>query len=290
MRTHVEQRLKALDFLVVVDFFLSETAELADVVLPAAQWAEEDGTMTNLEGRVILRRRAFDPPAGVRTDLEVLCALAARFGKRPLVSVRQQPARCSTSCGAPARGGPADYSGITYERIEAEDGVFWPCPAADHPGTPRLFADRFPTPSGRARFHAVAPRAAGRRARRRVPAVPHHRPGAARTTSRGRRRGASPELEALMPEPFAEMHPVTARLAGVANGERVSSRRAAATATFTLKVTPTIREDTVFVPFHWGGEQSANRLTNAALDPISRMPEFKVCAVRVAAAAATDPT
>ena len=113
----IEQRLKALDFLVVVDFFLSETAQLADVVLPSAQWAEEDGTMTNLEGRVILRRRVFDPPAGVRTDVDMLCALAARFGAGHRF-VPTAARRCSTSSGAPAPAALADYSGMTYERIE----------------------------------------------------------------------------------------------------------------------------------------------------------------------------
>ena len=150
----IGRRIAALDFLVVADFFLSETAQLANVVLPSAQWAEEDGTMTNLEGRVILRRRAFDPPEGVRTDIDIMCALASRF------DIGSRFSFCSSEevfdeLRRATAGGVADYSGISYARIDAEDGVFWPCTAADHPGTPRLFVERFPTPSGRARFHAV---------------------------------------------------------------------------------------------------------------------------------------
>jgi assimilatory nitrate reductase catalytic subunit len=275
----IERRLKSLDFLAVVDFFASETAQLADVVLPSAQWAEEEGTTTNLEGRVILRRRAFEPPDNVRTDLDILSALAARFdvGSRFSYGSVQEvfdELRRATS------GGPADYSGMSYERIEAEDGIFWPCPGSDHSGTPRLFVDRFPTPSGRARFHGVR----------------HQPPAEERdddyplylTTGRilahyqsGTQTRRIAQLDALLPEPLAEIHPATARLAKVGDGKRVTVTTRRGSATFTLKVTPSIREDTVFVPFHWGGGQSVNRVTNAALDPTSKMPEFKVCAARV---------
>jgi assimilatory nitrate reductase catalytic subunit len=281
------RRLKDLDFLAVVDFFVSETAQMADVVLPGAQWAEEDGTTTNLEGRVTLRRRVFDPPDGVRTDVDVLCALASRFGAGSRFTYRTSREVFEELRRATA-GGPADYSGMSYERMEAEDGLFWPCPADGHPGTPRLFRDGFPTASGRARFHAVG----------------HEPPAEERdgdyplflTTGRvmahyqsGTQTRRVAQLEALMPDPLAEMHPVTADLARVSHGERISITTRRGKATFTLKVTTTIREDTVFVPFHWSGERSANRLTNPALDPISRMPEFKVCAARVAAVAEGDP-
>jgi len=282
----VEKRLKALDLLVVADFFLSETAKLADVVLPSAQWAEEDGTMTNLEGRVILRRRAVDPPEGVRTDIDILCALAAALGKRQSFAFRGARDVFDELRQA-THGAPADYAGITYERIEAEDGVFWPCPSANHPGTPRLFADGFPTPSGRARFHGV----------------PHQPPAdnpdaefpLHLTTGRvlahyqsGTQTRHVDELRRAAPEPLAEMHPATAKLHRLSNGARVTLTTRRADATFTLKVTPAIREDTVFVPFHWGDAQSVNRLTNAAVDRTSGMPELKVCAVRVSAVA-EDP-
>lgn len=278
----VADRLKALDFLVVVDFFLSETASLADVVLPSAQWAEEEGTMTNLEGRVIHRRRALAPPSDVKTDLDVLCAVADALGKGQYFSYRGVEEIFDELRRATA-GGPADYSGITYARLDAEDGVFWPCPAAGHPGSPRLFVDSFPTPNGRAQFQAAA----------------HQTPVDDRdgahplylTTGRvlaqyqsGTQTRRVDQLQAAAPEPLAEIHPSTARLYQLSTGDRVTLATRRAKGTFTVKVTPSIREDTVFVPFHWGGPQSINRLTSPALDPTSGMPEFKVCAVQVGAA------
>ena len=142
-----------LDFLAVSDFFLSETAELADVVLPSAMWAEEDGTMTNLEGRVIRRRRALDPPAGVPDDLQLLATLAERLGAGRYFS--GDPETVFEELRRASAGGVADYSGISYRRIDDEQGVFWPCPEESHPGTPRLFTERFATPDGRARFLRV---------------------------------------------------------------------------------------------------------------------------------------
>ena len=279
----IDRRLKALELLVVSDFFLSETAARADVVLPSAQWAEEDGTVTNLEGRVIRRRRAIDPPQGVKTDIETLCALAARLdsgdrftyaGSRDVFEELRRA----------TQGGPADYAGITYERIDEGDGVFWPCPDADHPGTPRLFADGFPTPGGRATFHAVAHATPVDDRDDEYPLylttgrVLHHYQSGTQT-----RRVQ--ELNEAAPQPLAEMHPATAEAHGVDAGDRVTLTTRRGAATFTVRITHTIREDTVFVPFHWGGEASINRLTSSALDPASRMPELKVCAVRVCAAA-----
>jgi assimilatory nitrate reductase catalytic subunit len=282
----VEQRLKALECLVVADCFLSETAALADVVLPAAQWAEEDGTTTNLEGRVILRRHAFDPPGDARTDLAILSALAAHLG-HPRRFAYATSREAFDELRRASHGGPADYSGISYERIEAEDGVFWPCAAPDHAGTPRLFARDFPTPTGRARFHAVLHQAP---AEDRDDAYPLYlttgRVLAHAGTGAQTRRIA--ELHALAPEAVAEMHPTAARLAHVSDGDRIQLTTRRGSAMFRLKVTRTIREDTVFVPIHWGGESSANRLTNPVLDPVSRMPEMKVCAVRVTPAS-EDP-
>lgn len=278
----VALRLEALDTLVVADFFLSETAALAHVVLPSAQWAEEEGTMTNLEGRVLLRKRVTPPPEGVRTDLEILSGVAAALGRSHGFR-HSTPLAVFDELRRATAGATADYSGITYSRIEQEGGVFWPCPGTDHPGTPRLFAEQFPTASGRARFHAT----------------PHAEIADARdgsfplllTTGRvlaqyqsGTQTRRTSALNAMASEPFAEIHPVTALLAGVADGQPITLTTKRGTATFTAKVTRTIREDTIFVPFHWGGALAINRLTTAALDPISRMPEFKVCAVRAESA------
>jgi len=277
--TSIHARLKALEFLVVSDFFLSETAQMADVVLPSAQWAEEDGTQTNLEGRVLMRRRAIDPPDGVRTDVDTLCAIGRKLGHPRQFSYNDTEAVFDELRRA-TRGGPADYSGITYARLESGSGIFWPCPAIDHPGTPRLFADSFPTESGRARFHAVSHRSIAESVSSDYPLY--------LTTGRllaqyqsGTQTRRLRALQELAGEPMAEIHPATAQAAGLVSGDRVILTTRRGTATFVVRVTPTIREDTVFIPFHWSGEQSANNLTNAALDPTSKMPEFKVCAVRV---------
>ncbi|MFJ8935940.1 molybdopterin oxidoreductase family protein [Streptomyces sp. NPDC102365] len=294
---HVEERLRSLDFLAVADVVLSETAELADVVLPVTQWAEETGTTTNLEGRVLLRRQAITPPEGIRSDLYVMRELAARLGVEK--GFPTDPEEVFEELRRASAGGPADYSGITYRRLAEEDGVFWPCPAEEaggpagltgagegtdaggvHPGTPRLFLDRFATADGRARFVAVSHRPLAEEPDEEYPVL--------LTTGRvvsqyqsGAQTRRVDELNAAAPGPFVELHPRLAARLGVAEGEplAVVSRRGRAVAP--ARITTTIRADTVFMPFHWPGEGRANTLTNPALDPVSRMPEFKGCAVRV---------
>ncbi|WP_030904635.1 molybdopterin oxidoreductase family protein [Streptosporangium amethystogenes] len=275
---HVAERLGSLDLLVVSDLVLSETAAMADVVLPTTQWAEESGTMTNLEGRVLLRRQAVAPPSGVRSDLEILRGLATRLrGTSGAEGFPTDPREVFDELRRASSGGIADYAGITYERIAAETGVFWPCPAEDHPGTPRPFLDGFATPDGRARFVPVEHRPPEEEVDPEYPlhlttgrVLAHYQSGAQT------RRIAT--LNRVAPEAFVELHPDLAEHLGVASGEmlRVVSRRGATEAP--ARVNPAIRQDTVFMPFHWPG---VNLLTNPALDPVSRMPEFKVCAVRV---------
>lgn len=284
---HVEERLRSLDLLAVCDVVLSETAALADVVLPVTQWAEESGTTTSLEGRVLLRRRAITPPAGVRSDLEVLRALAARLGVEK--GFPADPEEVFEELRRATAGGPADYSGITYRRLAEENGVFWPCPAprgaggtGAHPGTPRLFLDRFATEDGRARFVPVSHRAVAEEPDDEYPVLLTTGRVVAQYQSGAQTRRVD-ELNAAAPGPFVELHPRLARRLGAAEGDPVAvvSRRGRAVAP--ARITPSIRPDTVFMPFHWPGEGRANTLTNPALDPISRMPEFKVCAVRVEA-------
>ncbi|MBM7439262.1 molybdopterin oxidoreductase family protein [Streptomyces sp. HB132] len=278
---HVEERLRSLDFLAVADVVLSETAALADVVLPVTQWAEESGTTTSLEGRVLLRQRAVMPPAGVRSDLEVLNALAGLLGHGK--GFPADPEEVFDELRRASAGGPADYAGITYARIAAEDGVFWPCPDEEHAGTPRLFLERFATDDGRARFVPVAHRAAAEETDAEYPVVLTTGRVVSQYQSGAQTRRVA-ELNAAAPGPFVELHPRLAERIGVAEGESVAvtSRRGRAVAP--ARITVGIRQDTVFMPFHWPGEGRANTLTNPALDPVSRMPEFKVCAVRVEAA------
>jgi assimilatory nitrate reductase catalytic subunit len=273
----VAERIAALDLLVVADVLPGETAMAADVVLPVAQWAEEEGTMTNLEGRVLRRRRAMRPPKGVRTDLEVVSGLADRLG---VAGFPAEPRAVFDELRAASAGGIADYAGISYDRLDAGEALHWPCPAPDHPGTPRLFTERFAHADGRARLIPVDhtpsaelpdPEHPLRATTGRV--LVHYQSGAQT------RRVA--ELSAVAPESFVEVHPDTAARAGLADGDwaRVVSRRGAAEAR--VRCVPSMRLDTVFLPFHFGGEQAANLVTNPALDPISRMPEFKVSAVRL---------
>jgi assimilatory nitrate reductase catalytic subunit len=276
---HVQERLRSLDFLCVSDIFLSETALLADVVLPIAQWAEEEGTMTNLEGRVIHRQQAKARPEGVWTDAMIVSALAARLGAGRYFPT-DEPAVIFEELRRASAGGVADYSGITYNRIDAEKGVFWPCPTEDHPGTPRLFEKAFSHEDGRAKFHPV-----------------HHRPAAEEpdddyplylTTGRvmaqyqsGTQTRRIEALGRIAPEAFVEVHPSLAQRFGIQDGDAVRLTTRRGTACAPARLTPHIRQDTLFMPFHWAGEACANNLTNPALDPTSKMPEFKVCAVRL---------
>ncbi|MFE9969309.1 molybdopterin oxidoreductase family protein [Streptomyces hirsutus] len=304
---HVEERIRSLDFLAVCDVVLSETAALADVVLPVTQWAEETGTTTNLEGRVLLRRRALPAPEGVRSDLEVLHELAARLGGGPSPEKRfpTDPEEVFEELRRASAGGPADYSGISYRRLAEENGVFWPCPAPEptpvavavapapapapapvaadsavHPGTPRLFLDRFATEDGRARFAPVAHRANAEEPDDDYPVLLTTGRVVAQYQSGAQTRRVD-ELNEAAPGPFVELHPRLAERLGAAEGDplAVVSRRGRAVAP--ARITTAIRPDTVFMPFHWAGEGRANTLTHPALDPTSRMPEFKVCAVRV---------
>ena len=272
----IAARLSSLDLLVVADLVPSETAALADIVLPVPQWAEEDGTMTNLEGRVLLRRKASAPPPGVRGELRVIGDLAVRLGQPPERFPADAEAVFDELRRASA-GGPADYAGLSYARLREGDALHWPCPSPDHPGTPRPFTGRFAHADGRARFRAVD----------------HSGPAEAtddeyplwlttgRILAQYQSGAQTRRITELDTEPFVEVHPDSAARAGLADGDtaRVVSRRGAVIAR--VRHASGIRTDTVFAPFHFPGAARANLATNPALDPISRMPEFKACAVRL---------
>ena len=274
----VQEHLEGLEHLVVVDSFLSETARLAHVVLPGSLWAEEAGTTTNLEGRVLLRHALRPPPPGARRDIDVVQDLAARLGAGEHFNFADAESIFNELRRATA-GAIADYSGITYGRLRAGEALFWPCPShtpgdAPHPGTPKPFETRFAHPDGRARFHAVTVRPPAE--------VPDAEFPFALTTGRvrfhyltGNHTRRTKILRSKAPEPVLELHPEAAATHGLEEGHlaRVTTRRGHAV--FKVKLSEKIRPDTLFVPFHWA---VVNTLTNDALDPHSKMPEFKVCA------------
>jgi len=281
----VRRRMQALDLLVVCDFVPSETARLADVVLPVTQWAEEEGTMTNLEGRVLRRRKAIDPPGDARSELEILADLARRLAAPGTWDT--DPATVFDELARASAGGRADYSGLSHARLdENEEGFFWPCPPGSD-GTPRMFTERFAHPDGLARMVPTTPGApaddlvadrplylvTGR-------VLAHYQSGA-----QTRRVGA---LNRASGEPFVELHPQLARRLQVDDGDDVAVTSPRGTAVARARITTAIRPDTVFMPFHWPGPGMANAVTNDATDPISGMPEFKVCAVSVARADLAD--
>ncbi|MDP8923151.1 MAG: molybdopterin-dependent oxidoreductase [Chloroflexota bacterium] len=275
----VARALDSLDPLVVIDFFLSETAERADVVLPGSVWCEDEGTTTNLEGRVVKINAAAKPPSEARRDWEIMCDLARRMGRGQFFQYAG-PREIWDELRVASRGGISDYYGITWEKIEARGGIFWPCPTEDHPGTPRLFAERFGHKDGKARMSAVTYEPPAEEPSDDYPfrlttgrVVYHYLSG-----TQTRRLGF---LNSQVPEPWVEIHPMMAERLGIHDGEIVRVRTPRGAMELKAVVAPTIRPDTLFIPFHYGHERAANQLTNPAVDPTCKIPEYKVCAARV---------
>ena len=282
----VERALRGLDLFVVVDFFLSETAELADIVLPGAVWAEDEGTVTNLEGRVIKYNKAVDPPGEAQVDWQILCDLARRLGKGQYFNFHTSR-EIFNELRLCTKGAKSDYWGITYEKIDDQNGVFWPCPSEDHPGTPRLYEERFGFPDGRARFHPILYIPPAEEPDEEYPLV--------LTTGRviyhylsGNQTRRVPFLKEQAPYPWVEMHEQTANRLGIKDGDWVTVRTRRGEMTVPALVVRSIRPDTLFIPYHYGHTQSANQLTNPVLEPMMKIPEYKVCAA-VATRAAQKP-
>jgi formate dehydrogenase major subunit/formate dehydrogenase alpha subunit len=274
--THVEASLKHLDFLVVQDIFLTETARLADVVLPAVTFAEKDGTFTNTERRVQRVRKAVEPVGWARADWEILADLATRMGfpmrYGSAEDIFEEIRRLTPS-----------YAGITYARIDKE-GLQWPCPNVEHPGTRFLHRDRFTR--GKGLFHAIEYIPAAELPDKEYPLM--------LTTGRvlyqyhtASMTGRCEGLQFRYPQGYVEIHERDASALGIADQQvvRVSSRRGSIE--IAAQVTDRSMPGSVFIPFHFF-EAAANRLTHAALDPIGKIPEFKVCAVRIEPVAAPE--
>jgi assimilatory nitrate reductase catalytic subunit len=274
------EALSRLEFFAVVDFFLSETAHYADVVFAGSLHEEEEGVICSAEGRVQKINKAVEPPGEAKSDARIVCDLAERLGKGAhfgFPSTRE----IFDELRRASQGGVADYFGITWERVESELGVFWPCPGLDHPGTPRLFENgRFHHADGLAHMQVTEWRPAGDPIGPDFPlflttgrVVSHYLSG-----TQTRRIGP---LVEQAPEPRLEIHPRLAAKYGIADEDwvRVTTRRG--DVIVQAMVVRTIRPDTVFLPYHWPGARSANRLTHRTLDPRSKIPEFKVSACRI---------
>lgn len=275
----VEEGLKKLDFLVVADFLISETAQLADLILPVTAYLENAGTLTNLEGRVLLREAGCAAVGEAKHDWQVLCELAEKFGRGQFFQF-EHVEEVFNELRLASRGGTADYYGITYERLRKEEGVYWPCPEEGHPGAKRLFESSFPLPEGRALLTTVENHLPKEQTSADYPLY--------LTTGRvlvhyltGVQTRKSPALAARDVESFMEIHPRTAKRNHIEDGTLVKLTSKRGEIYVRSRFSEAIREDTVFVPMHWGDTQNVNKLTNDALDPTCKMPGFKVCAVQV---------
>ena len=270
--THVEAALKHLDLLIVQDILLTETAKLADVVLPSACFAEKDGTFSNTERRVQRVRKAVAPPGQAKADWEILSAVATKMGY-PMEYASAEAIMEEIRTVTPS------YAGITYERIEKE-GIQWPCPNTDHPGTRFLHKDRFSR--GRGLFHAIEY----------IPPAELPDDEYPMLLSTGRvlyqyHTGTMTRLgkgtTERYPESLAEIHPADAAKLGIEDGQRVRVTSRRGTVEAKAKITGRSDQGMVFMNFHFH-EAAVNLLTNPALDPVAKIPEYKVCAVRVEAA------
>jgi assimilatory nitrate reductase catalytic subunit len=276
----VRRALEKLEYYVAIDFFLNETARHADLILPGSLQEEEEGTVTTAEGRVVRIRKAVNPPGNARSDTSILLEIARRLGAGQHFNYDSAEA-IFNELRVASKGGTADYYGITYQKIEDNMGIFWPCPSVDHPGTPRLWEDRkFKTPDGKAHFHGIPYRDPAEITDAEYPVI--------LTTGRvvsqylsGTQTRRIGKLVKQYPEPLLEIHPSLAARLGLKHHELVKVVTRRGEAEYPAQIVETIREDTIFVPYHWPGRKSVNQLTSGHLDPVSKIPEFKVCACRL---------
>jgi len=264
---HSRKALEKVDFLVVQDIFLTETTKYADVVLPGACFAEKDGTFTNTERRVQMVRKAVEPPGDARQDWEIFCNLAARMGYEMRY---ESPAEIM----AEANHLTPSYGGITCDRLET-CGLQWPCPAEDHPGTKFLHAGQ--CVRGKGKFHAISYRESAELPDKEYPLL--------LTTGRilyqfhtGTMTRRAACIEAVAGKPFIEVNAEDARALGIKDNDTVQVRSRRGEIKVTALVGNMVARGVVFMPFHYK-EAAVNLLTNDALDPVAKIPEFKVCAV-----------
>lgn len=280
---YIRKAVEEMEFFCVIDFFMSETARYADVVLPGSLQEEEEGTTTSAEGRVCRVRAAVNPPGNAKRDTWILLEIARRLGKQQYFTYGDNE-EIFNELRIASSGGTADYTGITWKRVDDEMGVFWPCPSIGHPGTPRLFEDkRSFHADGKFHFYPTAYRPSFE--------VPDAEYPIYYTSGRsvfhylsGTQTRRIKFLVEKAPGPICEMHPMLAEKLGFKDKQLVTIETRRGKLTVPLQITEGIRPDTVFVPYHWAERLAANQLTVRALDPISKMPEFKVAACQIRAA------
>ncbi|HXV44693.1 MAG TPA: molybdopterin oxidoreductase family protein [Anaerolineae bacterium] len=290
----IRQALEKLEFYVAIDFFLNETARYANIVLPGSLHEEDEGIVTTVEGRVIKINKAVECPGEAHEDWRIIQDIAKALGRERGFTFNG-PAEILDELRRASQGGVADYAGITYEKVERQNGVFWPCPSEDHPGTPRLFEPGswnpvaggrgpFYFPDGKARFNVAVYSPPAEDVDADYPIILTTGRVVSHFLSGVQTRRIGPLVDQY-PEPRIEIHPLLAERLGIDDGDwtTVESRRGYCT--LRVQVVKTIRPDTIFIPYHWAGPRSANQLTIAAQDPISKIPEYKVCAVRLKKAA-----
>jgi assimilatory nitrate reductase catalytic subunit len=296
--TFITRCLEKLEFFASIDFFLNDTARHADIVLPGSLHEEDEGTVTQVECRVIKINKAVDCPGEARQDWRILQDLAHALG-RPHGFTFDSPREIFDELRIASKGGVADYSGITYEKIEQQMGIFWPCYSEDpetgkpidHPGTPRLFESGtynpiskgkgpFYFPDGKARFNVADYRPPVDDASEEYPLFLTTGRVVSQFLSGTQTRRIGPLVDQY-PEPRIEMHPRLAAKHGILDGEWAVAETRRGAVTLRAMVVTTIRPDTIFIPYHWPGEKSPNRLTVAAQDPISKIPQYQVCGCRL---------
>jgi formate dehydrogenase major subunit len=270
---HVEKGLKNAEFIVVQDIFLTETAQMADVVLPATCFAEKDGTQTSTERRVQMWRKAQDPPGEAKADWQIICELGAAMGYE-----KQFAFKSAEEIFTEVTKVTPSYGGMTYERLGAE-GLAWPCPTKEHPGTPILHKEKFTHPDGLGIFTPIEWKPPAEVQDDEYPLL--------LTTGRciwqwhtGSMTRRSADLEREEPTGWVEINPEDAKALGIKDKEMVKAITRRGEITIGARVTKTIKKGVVFIPFHYI-ECAANLLTHNALDPVAKIPEFKACACKI---------
>jgi len=277
---NIRRSLEGLEFNVNIDFFMSEASRYADVVLPGTSWAEDEGVTASAEGRVVKINKAVDPPGEAKEDWWIVQEIGRRMGRGQYFQFNS-PREIFDEMRVASKGGKADYFGITYEKIDKQNGVFWPCPTEEHTGTPRLFDNKeFYHPDKKARFHPVEYKGADEKPDDEYPLILTSGRVVYQYLSGNQTRRIG-FLVQQCPEPYVEIHPETALKLKINDGERVKVISRRGEGVFPALVVRTIRPDTIFIPYHWGEQLAANQLTNPKLDPTSKIPEYKACAAKI---------